>query len=100
AADAELLFGTVDAVAAGNARDALLAAARLAESGRDVGRFFGDLEAHLRALMVVQTLGGQVPAELAMTADQDERLREQAARVPGAAVTHLLDLLAAGLRAV
>jgi DNA polymerase-3 subunit gamma/tau len=100
AADAELLFGTVDAVAAGNARDALLAAARLSESGRDVGRFFGDLEAHLRALMVVQTLGGEVPAELAMTAEHDERLREQAARVPGAVVTHLLDLLAAGLRAM
>jgi DNA polymerase-3 subunit gamma/tau len=100
AADAELLFGTVDAVAAGNARDALLAAARLAESGRDVGRFFGDLEAHLRSLMVVQTLGGQVPAELAMTAEHDERLREQAARVPGSVVTHLLDLLAAGLRAM
>src|SRR6476659_9642302 len=50
--------------------------------------------------MVVQTLGGEVPAELSMTAEQDERLREQAARVPGAVVTHLLDLLAAGLRAM
>jgi DNA polymerase-3 subunit gamma/tau len=100
AADAELLFGTVDAVAAGSPRDALLAAARLAESGRDVARFFGDLEAHLRSLMVVQALGGDVPAEIAMTADHDERLREQATRVPPAVVTHLLDLLAAGLRAM
>jgi DNA polymerase-3 subunit gamma/tau len=98
AADAELLFGTIDAVAAGNARDALLAAARLADSGRDVARFFSDLESHLRALMVVQTLGGEVPAELAMTADHDERLRAQAARVPGSVVTNLLDLLAIGLR--
>ena len=47
-ADADLLFGAVDAVAAGDARAALLAAARLAESGRDLGRFFGDLEAHAR----------------------------------------------------
>jgi DNA polymerase-3 subunit gamma/tau len=100
AADADLLFGTVDAVATNNARDALLAAARLAESGRDVGRFFGDLEAHLRGLMVVQTLGGEVPAEIAMTADHDERLREQARRVPPSVVIHLLDLLAAGLRAM
>src|SRR5919205_70242 len=69
AADAELLFGTADAVASGSPRDALLAAARLAESGRDVGRFFADLESHLRSLMVVQTLGGEVPAELRMTAD-------------------------------
>ncbi|HVL96768.1 MAG TPA: DNA polymerase III subunit gamma/tau [Solirubrobacteraceae bacterium] len=99
AADAELLFGTVDAVAAGSARDALLAAARLSESGRDLGRFFTDLEAHLRSLMVVQTLG-QVPVEIAMTAEHDERLREQAGRVPPAVVTHLLDLLAAGLRAM
>src|SRR4051812_43623987 len=99
AADADLLFGTVDAVAAGSPRDALLAAARLADSGRDVGRFFADLEAHLRALMVVQTLGGAVPAELSMTAELDARLAEQAARVPPAGVTHPLGLLAAGPRA-
>ena len=48
AADADLLFGAIDAVAAGDARSALLAAARLADSGRDIGRFFGDLEAHAR----------------------------------------------------
>src|SRR5918911_1666817 len=53
AADADLVFGAVDAVAAGDARAALHAAARLAESGRDLGRFFTDLEAHARALMVV-----------------------------------------------
>ena len=99
AADAELLFGTVDAVAQANAADALRAAARLAESGRDVSRFFADLEAHLRGLMIVQTLQ-TVPDELKLTADADERLAEQARRVPPATVTHLLDLLAAGLRAM
>jgi DNA polymerase-3 subunit gamma/tau len=99
AADAELLFGTVDAVAQGNAADALRAAARLAESGRDVSRFFADLEAHLRGLMIVQTLQS-VPAELAVTPEQDERLAEQARRVGPATVTHLLDLLADGLRAM
>ncbi len=100
AVDADLVLGTVDAVAAGSARDAILAAARLAESGRDVGRFFADLEAHLRSLMIVQTLGGEVPAELSMTADADARLAEQAARVDGASVVRLLDLLASGLRAM
>ncbi|HEY7076918.1 MAG TPA: DNA polymerase III subunit gamma/tau, partial [Solirubrobacteraceae bacterium] len=65
-ADADLLFGAVDAVAAGDARAALLAAARLAESGRDLGRFFTDLEAHVRALMVVQVLG-ELPDELRVT---------------------------------
>jgi DNA polymerase-3 subunit gamma/tau len=99
AADADLLFGTVDAVAAGDARAALLAAARLADSGRDVGRFFGDLEAHLRGLMIVQTLG-EVPDELAVTPEQDARLAEQAARVGEAAVLRLLDLVADALRAM
>ena len=99
AADADLLFGAVDAIAAGDRREALLAAARLAESGRDLGRFFADLEAHARGLMVVQTLG-EVPAELRVTADQDERLAEQAKRVGPAAVVRLLELIAAALRAM
>ena len=99
AADADLLFGAVDAVAAGDARGGLLAAARLADSGRDVGRFFGDLEAHLRGLMIVQTLG-EVPDELAVTPEQDARLAEQAQRVGEAAVLRLLDLVADALRAM
>jgi DNA polymerase-3 subunit gamma/tau len=99
AADADLVFGAVDAVAAGDARAALLAAARLAESGRDIGRFFGDLEAHMRGLMVVQTLG-EVPAELRVTTEQDARLAEQAQRVGPAEVLRLLELLAAALRAL
>src|SRR4051794_28134687 len=99
AADADLVFGAVDAIAAGDAREALLAAARLADSGRDIGRFFGDLEAHARGLMVVQTLGS-VPAELRVTAEQDERLAEQAQRVGAADVVRLLELLANGLRAM
>jgi DNA polymerase III subunit gamma/tau len=99
AADADLLFGVVDAVAQQDPRAALHAAARLAESGRDVGRFFGDLEAHLRGLMVVQTLG-EVPDELKVTAEQDQRLAEQAQRVGEAAVVRLLDLVANALRAM
>jgi DNA polymerase III subunit gamma/tau len=99
AADADLLFGAVDAVDSGDAREALLAAARLAESGRDVGRFFGDLEAHLRGLMVVQTLGA-VPDELRITPEQDERLAEQARRVGPASVLRLLELVADALRAM
>ena len=41
-----------------------------------------DLEAHLRGLMIVQTLGGEVPAELHLTAEADERLVDQARRTP------------------
>jgi DNA polymerase III subunit gamma/tau len=99
AADADLVFGAVDAVAAGDARSALLASARLAESGRDLGRFFGDLEAHARALMVVQALG-EVPAELRVTPEQDERLAAQAKAVAPADVVRLLDMIAAALRAL
>ena len=99
AADADLVFGAVDAIAAGQQREALLAAARLAESGRDLGRFFSDLEAHARGLMVVQTLG-EVPAELRVTPEQDERLAEQARRVGPATVVRLLELIADAFRAM
>jgi DNA polymerase III subunit gamma/tau len=99
AADADLLIGAVDAVAQGDARAALHAAARLAESGRDVERFFADLEAHARALLVTRTLG-EVPPELSVSPEHDERLAEQAHRVPAADVVRLLDLIAAALRAM
>ncbi|HSD78285.1 MAG TPA: DNA polymerase III subunit gamma/tau, partial [Solirubrobacteraceae bacterium] len=97
-ADADLLFGALDAVAAHDAGGALRAAARLAETGRDLGQFAKDLEAHTRDLLVVKTLG-EVPPELRVTPDRDERLAEQAARVRGADAVRLLDLLAAALRA-
>ena len=99
AADADLLFGTLDAISAGDARSALLAAARLADSGRDLGRFFGDLEAHARGLLVTQVLGA-VPAELSVTPEQDERLAEQSSRVGGAEIVRLLELIAFALRAM
>jgi DNA polymerase-3 subunit gamma/tau len=99
AADADLLLGAVDAVAQGDARAALHAAARLAESGRDVERFFGDLEAHARALLVTRTLG-EVPPELSVSPEHDERLAKQAHRVPAADVVRLLDLIAAAYRAM
>jgi DNA polymerase-3 subunit gamma/tau len=97
-ADADLLFDSLDAIAAGDARAALLAAARLTQSGRDALGFVRDLEAHARDLMIVQTLGG-VPAELRITPDRDARLEEQAGRVGTGAVARLLDLLAAALEA-
>ena len=97
-ADADLLFGALDAVASHDAAAALSAAARLAETGRDLGQFAKDLEAHTRDLLVVKTLG-EVPPELRVTPDRDERLAEQAARVRGADAVRLLDLLAAGMRA-
>jgi DNA polymerase III subunit gamma/tau len=99
AADADLVFGAVDAIAAGDVRAALTAASRLADSGRDLGRFFGDLETHARALMVIQALG-ELPAELRVTPEQDERLVAQAQTVKPIDVVRLLDLIAAALRAM
>ncbi|HEX5900111.1 MAG TPA: DNA polymerase III subunit gamma/tau, partial [Solirubrobacteraceae bacterium] len=98
-ADADLLFEAFDAVAAGDARAAWLAAARLADTGRDIAQFLKDLEAHARDLLVVQTLG-EVPHELRLSPDRDERLAEQASRVPGSSLVRLLDLLAEALRTV
>jgi DNA polymerase-3 subunit gamma/tau len=98
-ADADLLFATLDAIAAHDSRAALHAAAALADTGRDLGQFTRDLEAHARDLLVVQTLG-EVPPELRLTPDRDARLAEQAERIGGADVVRLLDLLAAAMRAV
>ena len=97
-ADAELLFAAFDAIAAGDSRAALLAAARLTQSGRDALGFVRDLEAHARDLMIVQTLG-DVPVELRITPDRDARLEEQASRIGTGAVARLLDLLAAAMDA-
>ncbi|HEU4656377.1 MAG TPA: DNA polymerase III subunit gamma/tau [Capillimicrobium sp.] len=99
-ADRDLLFDALDAVGGGDARAALLAADRLAQSGRDAATFVRDLEGHARELLVVRTLGGEVPAELALSPEHDARLAEQAARVPMASVVRLLDLLAAAMEAV
>ena len=97
-ADTDLLFTALDAVGARDARAALLAAARLVDTGRDPTVFVRDLEAHARDLMVVQALG-ELPAELRLTPDRDGRLVDQASRVGRADVTRLLDLLAAALEA-
>jgi DNA polymerase III subunit gamma/tau len=99
AADADLVFGAIDAIAAGDVRAALTAASKLADSGRDLGRFFGDLEVHARGLMVIQALG-ELPAELRVTPEQDERLVAQAQTVKPIDVVRLLDLIAAALRAM
>ncbi|HMJ02077.1 MAG TPA: DNA polymerase III subunit gamma/tau [Conexibacter sp.] len=97
-ADAEALFGAVDAVAAHDARAALLAVARLAESGRDAGQLVRELETHARELLAVQVLG-EVPAELRLTPERDERLAAQAAALGRQDVVRLLDLLSDALEA-
>src|SRR5205085_8015563 len=55
-ADAEQLFGVVEAIVAREPAQALRAAAKLADSGRDPGQLLRDLEVHARELLAVQVL--------------------------------------------
>jgi DNA polymerase-3 subunit gamma/tau len=98
-ADADMLFAALEAIGAHDARAALLVAARLASSGRDLSQVMRDVETHARELLVVQTLG-EVPGELHITPDRDARLAEQASRVGRSDLVRLLELLGDAMRAV
>jgi DNA polymerase-3 subunit gamma/tau len=98
-ADEQLLSEAFDTVQQGDARGALLTVARCLEGGRDAGSFTRDLEGRARELLVVQTLG-EVPPELSLTPEIDERLHDQAQRIGAGEVVRLLDLLGAALESV
>jgi DNA polymerase-3 subunit gamma/tau len=98
-ADEQLLSDAFDTVQQGDARGALLCVARCLEGGRDAGSFTRDLEGRARELLVVQTLG-EVPSELSLTPEIDERLHDQAQRIGAGEVVRLLDLLGAALESV
>jgi len=97
-ADAEQLFEAIDAVAAHDPAAALRAAARLTGSGRDPGQILRDLEIHARELLAVQILE-EVPDEVRVTPERDQRLLAQAQSLTGTDVVRLLDLVAAALQA-
>jgi DNA polymerase-3 subunit gamma/tau len=99
AADAELLFGAVDAVLAEDPKGVLLAVEEMARSGSDPSRFARDLLAHLRHLLVTQTIG-EVPNTFVVTATDTERLRAQANAIGAATLVRTIDELAAALTAV
>jgi DNA polymerase-3 subunit gamma/tau len=97
-ADTEQLFAAVDAMIARDVGAALRAAAGLASSGRDPGQVLRDLEIHARELLTVQVLG-EVPPELRVTVDRDQRLVEQSRRLADSDAVRLLELIAAALAA-
>jgi DNA polymerase-3 subunit gamma/tau len=97
-ADAELLFESVDAIQAGDPAAALRTAVKLTATGRDPGQILRDLEIHGRELLAVQVLG-EVPEEVRITPERDQRLLSQAQVLPAADVVRLLDLVAAALEA-
>ncbi len=99
AADAELLFDTTDALAAGDAKTALEAVERLSHSGRDPGQFARDLIAHLRQLLVARATGA-VPESFTVTVAQPERLAEQAKKMDDAKLMGAIDSLSAAVAAM
>jgi DNA polymerase-3 subunit gamma/tau len=99
AADAELLFGAVDAVAAADPKAVLLGVEQMARSGRDPGQFARDLLAHLRFLLVTQTTG-EVPGGFVVTATDSARLEAQAGAIGPATLVRTIDELADALSAV
>jgi DNA polymerase-3 subunit gamma/tau len=99
AADAELLFGAVDAVLAEDPKGVLLAVEEMARSGRDPAQFARDLLGHLRHLLVTQTLG-EVPNTFVVTATDAARLKAQAEAIGAATLVRTIDELAAALTAV
>jgi DNA polymerase III subunit gamma/tau len=99
AADADLLFEAVDAVAAEDPGGALAAVERMSRSGRDPSQFARDLLAHLRHLLVTQTTGA-VPDGFVVTASDADRLRSQAAELPAATLVRTIDELSLALTAV
>ncbi len=92
AADADLLFGVTDALAAGDSAAVLEVVDRLAQSGRDPGQFARDLIAHLRQLLVARATGA-VPDSFTVTVAQPERLAEQAGAIGEAKLMGGIDAL-------
>ena len=99
AVDAELLFEAVDAVVAEDPKGVLVGIEKMARSGRDPAQFARDLLAHLRHLLVTQTVG-EVPGTFVVTATDEGRLRAQATAIGGATLVRTIDELAAALTAV
>ena len=99
AADAELLFEAVDAVIAEDPKGVLLGVEKMARSGRDPAQFARDLLAHLRHLLVTQTVG-EVPNTFVVTATDSDRLAAQASAIGAATLVRTIDELAAALTAV
>ncbi len=99
AVDAELLFDAVDAVIAEDPRGVLLGVEKMARSGRDPAQFARDLLAHLRHLLVTQTVG-EVPNTFVVTATDAGRLSAQASSIGAATLVRTIDELADALTAV
>ena len=97
-ADAEQLFEALDAVIAHDPAAALRCAAVLTASGRDPGQILRDLEVHGRELLAVKLLD-EVPEEIRVTVERDQRLLAQAQALAATDIVRLLDLVSGALEA-
>jgi DNA polymerase-3 subunit gamma/tau len=96
--DGELLDGTLDAFAAGDAGGVFRAIERVIETGLDPRRFIEDLLERLRDLIVVAAIPDGSAAVLRGTpADQLERMRAQANAFGAGAISRAADIVNAGL---
>jgi DNA polymerase-3 subunit gamma/tau len=98
-AEADVIVAAADAIAAGEGRAVLEASERLGASGRDVTQFGRDLLAHLRALLVVRTLG-EVPEALGLAVADPARLQDGAATFTDLGLSRAIDAIAAALAAI
>jgi DNA polymerase-3 subunit gamma/tau len=98
-ADADLIFNTTEAIIARDPKTALERVEELSASGRDAAQFMRDLIAHLRQLIVIQTIG-EAPDSFSVTADQTERLEAQASEISPTDAVRAIDLVSAALAAV
>jgi DNA polymerase III subunit gamma/tau len=98
-ADADLIFAVTDALVQHDPAAALERVQDLSDSGRDPAQFMRDLTAHLRQLVVIQTLG-EAPDSFSVTADQTGRLESQARDLAQSDAVHAIDLVADALAAV
>jgi DNA polymerase III subunit gamma/tau len=98
-ADADLIFQATDALVAHDPAGALRAVEQLAASGHDPTQFMRDMSAHLRQLIVIQTVG-EAPDSFSVTADQTKRLTDQARALSQGDAVRAIDLVAEALAAV
>jgi DNA polymerase-3 subunit gamma/tau len=90
--DEQSLFRTLDLVGEGDAAGVLLLVDQLAEDGTDLSGFISGLLGHLRGLFLAQQLGHPT-ADSSLSAEEQERLAQQAETVTPQAVVRLIDAL-------
>ncbi len=91
--DASFLFATADALLRGDAAAALTQIDRVVQNGRDLGVFCRDLNAHMRALLLMKATKGAAQDLLSCTSDAAQRYNGQANTAPIETLLRAVSLL-------